>query len=383
VTHAYLDAARDLRREIDANARANPDAPVPHETYDLVRAAGLHGALAPREVGGAELSLVDCLDVFTELARADGSTGWCVMASATSAAFFGAWGSDELVEKMFADGVPWSAGQYAPNGTAERDGDEWIVNGDYQFGSGIDVAEWVGAGVMATDDAGNPDMVFLTFPADGARRTGNWDVLGLRATASEDYRVRDLRVPVAWSFRFFAPVRHRGGPIFELGVLGLTTVGHIGFALGVVRRALDELTAIAATKHRMGAATSLRESERFLHELGRLEARARADVAFARSELARAQAVLEADPAPDPRLTNRLRAATVHVTQHGADIVREAYLLGGTSALRAGPLERCFRDIHAGTQHFFASPAGAVDFGRDVLDAAPGDALDAPADPLA
>ena len=76
---------------------------------------------------------------------------------------------------------------------------------------------------------------------------------------------------------------------------------------------------------------------------------------------------------------DRARQATVHVTQEAADIVRQAYLLAGTSALREGPLQRCFRDIHAGSQHFFASPASTLDFARDLMAAAPESALDAEA----
>ena len=49
----------------------------------------------------------------------------------------------------------------------------------------------------------------------------------------------------------------------------------------------------------------------------------------------------------------------------------------GTSGLRNGPLQRCFRDIHAGTQHFFASPAATLDLGRDLMASAPDRAIDA------
>ncbi len=70
-----------------------------------------------------------------------------------------------------------------------------------------------------------------------------------------------------------------------------------------------------------------------------------------------------------------MRQATVHVTQEAADIVREAYLLLGTTALRDGPLQRCFRDIHAGSQHFFASPASTLELARDLMNAAPDSAL--------
>jgi alkylation response protein AidB-like acyl-CoA dehydrogenase len=372
---SMLDAACDLRATIDANARAAGDSTtLPLATVDAMVAANLQGALAPREVGGAELPLAEAVDVFAELAWADGSAGWSLMASASAACFFGAWGGDSLVEKMFAEHVPLCAGQFAPNGTAVRSGDEWLINGDYQFGSNIDAAEWVGAGVMTEPPDGSdeqPDMLFAIFPATEVERRGNWDVLGLRATASEDYAVRDVRVPDAATFRFFAPVRHRGGPVYELGVLGLTTVGHAGFALGVVRRAVEELVDVARTKHRMGASTPLRDSERFLHALGTLECRARANETLVRSEFEAAQRHVEETCAPDPALVNRLRAVTVHITQDGADIVRQCYLLAGTTALRRGPLERCFRDIHAGSQHFFASPAGPIELGRDLVDGSP------------
>jgi hypothetical protein len=57
--------------------------------------------------------------------------------------------------------------------------------------------------------------------------------------------------------------------------------------------------------------------------------------------------------------------------------VRQAYLLAGTTALRDGPLQRCFRDIHAGSQHFFASPASTLAYASDLMAATPDSALQA------
>ena len=99
-------------------------------------------------------------------------------------------------------------------------------------------------------------------------------------------------------------------------------------------------------------------------------------LSFADSHTSAEQTVL-AGGAPDPVEINATRQATVYVTQEAADIVRQAYLLAGTTALRAGPLERCFRDIHAGSQHFFASPSVTLDMARDLMSAAPDSGLDA------
>jgi hypothetical protein len=71
---------------------------------------------------------------------------------------------------------------------------------------------------------------------------------------------------------------------------------------------------------------------------------------------------------PTALSANRLRAACVHVNREGADIAREAYLLAGTTALRDGTLQRCFRDLHAGVQHFFASNSATVDWAKGLLE---------------
>jgi hypothetical protein len=93
--------------------------------------------------------------------------------------------------------------------------------------------------------------------------------------------------------------------------------------------------------------------------------------------VARAEATAERTGKADPAELRALRQAVVHVTQDGADVVRQVYLLAGTTALRAGPVQRCFRDMHAASQHFMASPGPTLEFAQGLVAAAPGDALDA------
>jgi alkylation response protein AidB-like acyl-CoA dehydrogenase len=174
-----------------------------------------------------------------------------------------------------------------------------------------------------------------------------------------------------------APTRRRGGPLYELGVMTLTAAGHAGFAIGVARRAVDELRSIAKTKIRMGSGSFLRENERFLQGLGRIESRLRSASAWVHQVFGDVEHAVNASENVDPDKSVLARQATVHVTEEAADLVREAYLLAGTTALRDGPLQRCFRDIHAASQHFFASPASTLEFARNLMDAAPDSALDA------
>jgi len=369
MTTTLLDQARSLFDPIDRlAATAVPGEPVSSEAFRLLADAGLVGLLVPEAAGGLELPLVEVADLYAEIARADGSTGWCFFVSDVCAMYFGAYLPDEGVAEVFADGVPAVAGQFFPNGTARPDGDALIVDGDYQFGSGIVHATWAGGGVMTVPgEEGNPEYLGVCFPQDQAELLGNWDVLGLQATASYDYRVQDVRVPRSHTFDFLAPTVHRGSAVYSLGTVALTAMGHAAWALGVTRRVLDELASLAAGTTRMGASSSLATSDRFLYELGVLESRYRSGRAWVYEVLAGAEATARREGTAATDDGTLLRAACRHVNQEGADIARQAYLLAGTRALRAGPLQRAFRDLHAGAQHFYASPAHATALATGVL----------------
>ncbi len=363
-----VDSARDLFTLISDNAERTSPEPVPAETIDALVEADLHAISSPKAVGGTELPLMEQMDVLAEVSRADGSAGWVLLANTGTIAFFGAWAGDDFVEKLFADGVPLAAGQFAPNGVAVPTDGGYRVTGDYQFGSGINHSTWVGAGTITEEPEGtDPRFLFTLMPIEDVELRGNWDVLGLQSTASYDYAVRDVFVDEQATFDFFAPVRRRGGPHYDLGVMCLTAIGHAGFALGVTRRVLDELVEVARTKHRMGAATALRDSDRFVYAVGQLESRFRSAEAWMRQTVVAVEASVADGGEPDLSAITACRQASVFLTQQGADIAREAYLLAGTTALRDGPLQRGFRDLHAGSQHFFASDAATLDLGRELL----------------
>jgi alkylation response protein AidB-like acyl-CoA dehydrogenase len=350
----------------DEAARSEADATLSPVVVAAFHESGLFGLMVPKELGGEEADLPTVLAVYEEVCRADGSAGWTLLANATTSAFAGAYTGPAAVAEMFAgDRIPVAAGQFSPRGTAVRagdgaddhDGDGYVVSGKYSFGSGSAHSPWIGGGALELRDgelvpgkAGMPMIRAYFVPRERVEFLGNWDVMGLAGTGSYDYEVPEQTIGEDFTFDLIVAEPRRGGPVYRLGVLGLTAAGHAAFALGVGRHGMDELTRIVQTKHRLGA-DPLRDQQLFRHDYAMHDAALQAARAFVYESFAVVQDVLEAGDDPTLVQRQRLRQATTYATRVATDAVRFAYTAAGTDALRPGALQRCFRDLHAATQH--------------------------------
>ena len=359
-----VDKARALRPLIEeAAARAETETTTTKPVVDALAAAELFWILVPKELGGAEAGIEDALAVFEELAYADGSTGWSTMANATSSAFAAIYTSDEAAKTMFnTDGRAISAGMLGPVGTARVTDDGFVVTGRYQFGSGCAHSTWFGAGTHEVDaegeklddDLGLPALRVTFLRPEQVVLRGNWDVLGLAGTGSYDYSVDEQLVPAGFSFPLLTAAPQRGGPTYNIGLFGIVASGHAGFALGVGARALDEVLALVPTKRRMGQFTPVADEQLFQHDFAMHDAAVRAARAYVFDTFGSAEAVALTGSAPSLVQQQRMRQATTYATRVAADAARFAYTWAGTNALRnPSTLQRCFRDIHAGTQHVY------------------------------
>jgi indole-3-acetate monooxygenase len=370
-----LAAARSVAPIVEAHAEASEAAgKLADAVWAALVDAGLPWILVPRVVGGAEADLRTTLEVFEELARQDGSVGWTLMASATSTAFGGAYTSDAAAAAIFARPGATLAGQFSPRGQAVVEDGGHRVSGRYAFGSGALHASYVAGGTielrdgqMVTRAGGTPDIRAVVLPADEVALLGGWDVVGLRATGSVDYAIDDRHVPDGWSFSIFTTDPQRGGHLYRLGVMTLTAVGHAGFALGVARRALDEIAALAHTRQRLGQSV-LADSDVFVLGYARAEAGLRAARAFVFDAFQRAEDVVAAGGAADPGLAALARLATTHVTDAAVAATTFAFRASGSVGLRTpSTLQRCFRDVQAGAQHLFVDDRTWLDGGRTLL----------------
>ncbi|HEV2369898.1 MAG TPA: acyl-CoA dehydrogenase family protein, partial [Acidimicrobiales bacterium] len=349
-----LATARTLCPLIDSEAAATESGgTLSPAVVDAFRESGMFWLLVPAVLGGTEADAVTTLEVFEELSRADASTGWTLLANTTTSGFAGAFCDEAAVKTMFGGSeMPVHGGMLGPRGRAVPAEGGFRVSGNYSFGSGTGHSDWVGAGTMVmgengplTGESGLPEMRVAFLPRDAVRFLGNWDVLGLVGTGSYDYAVDDVFVDEGFTFPLIGAEIRRGGPVYRLGVLGLTSIGHCGFALGVGRRALEEVAKGAPGKVRMSGLAPVADDPVFRHDFAFHEAALRSARAYAFEIFGAAMEQAEAGRDPDLEVAQRLRQATTYATRVAVDVVRASYGWLGTDGIRPSVLQRCLRDI--------------------------------------
>lgn len=359
--------ARALAPEIARRAaEAEALGTLPLDLVERLRAAGIFRAMQPRSLGGFEVAPVEYIQLIEELARADGSAGW-IAAIGGGAPTFAAWLEPTVAKELFGSDPDFlSATVFSPTGRAVPDGGgRFDIEGRWPFASGSRHAEWMLGGFFVSDGdqprmipEQGPDWRLAFFGRADAEVDDNWDVLGLRATGSNDVVARDLKVPEEHTISpFFQPAR-QDGPLWRIPFFTLVGIGMVGAPLGIARHALDEFAVLAPTKARAGTSQPLAEDTAVQVEFARAEAVLRSARAFVLDE---ANALWETACAGDPPSLEQ-RAGLQLAAQQAMHAARQAvdtiFDLTGASAVRAShPLQRCFRDLHTASQHVYFSPS--------------------------
>jgi len=146
-----------------------------------------------------------------------------------------------------------------------------------------------------------------------------------------------------------------------------TTWGHTAWALGVGRRVLDEIIGIANS--RADAFGKMQDGAGFLKEFAQAEAKYRA----ARAWIYEAWEDISETYARNKRASTHqitvIRLAMRHLHDVASEISTFAHKTSRGVSLRDSILQRCYRDIHSGTQHIFLADQILEDCGRVLVGA--------------
>jgi len=362
-------AARELSAMADAGAAtAEARGALGEDLVEAFHESGLWAMWTPRELGGSELEPIASLEVLEHISHGDASAGWVLMAAALATGVDGAYIGEEAVAKLY--GTPrllvHSGAGTQPGKAVATDGG-YTISGNWSFASGIKHSQVLHTAAIVAD-ANEPPRIFVTAVED-MTLADNWDVMGLRATGSIDYSSDGLFVAEPFSYVATTKLPLRGGPIYTMGIAGLGVICHTGWALGVARRSLEELRALLAS-HR-GRPDRLSHSDRFHYDYATAEGKLRAARAFVFEIWGEIQEALRSGDPLTLEQNTLYRLALQHATAAALEVTEFAYAAGGTSALRAGAIQRCFRDMHAGAQHMICSPPVRQATGRMLAGLAP------------
>ena len=339
---------------------------------DAIREAGLFTLKLPEVLGGAEADPVTQIEVIEALAYIDAAAGWCLMIGATAIGQPGAFTDNEAIAVIFSNGrIPTAATSTALMGVATPVDGGYVLSGRWPFASGVRHAEWMTAGAAVKDPGdAEPRKLSLVFPVTEGHIHDNWHVTGLEGSGSNDISVSDLFVPAAFTWDSSVWEPKRGGAIYRMGRPGFVANEHSGVALGIARRALDEIVRSAPTKMRGNPPTgSLADREAFRGDIASCDLRLRAARALSHDVYERAYQTARGGQVPDAAAQSEMRAVSTYVTEVAVEVATTAFRYAGGSAIhRSNILQRCLRNINAAAQHFMVSDTALENYGSSILD---------------
>ncbi|MFD0398871.1 acyl-CoA dehydrogenase family protein [Kitasatospora sp. NPDC127121] len=378
---AVVAALAGLPRVVDLlSARAEEhdrDATFPYQGIEAVHEAGLLTLTVSQRYGGPGGTLADTVRVLAQLGRGDASvavvTAFTLLQHAEQARR-ASWPTagyrrlltesrrgPALVNTLRAE--PGGRPGALPDTVARRDGEGWLLTGRKTYCTGAEALAWMA--VTARTDEPEPRLgTFLVRgESEGLEIDPTWDQVGLRASASHDVVLEQVRVPAELALGLTAP---KGGAADAAGAAELSLAWHdlalSAVAIGVARAAQSWLIRFLNQRTPANLTEPLGTLPRYRCALGEIEAQL-----IGAEELVEGLAPRVDRGEPDavartgPAHLLAIRAATAAVQQ-------AVSLTGNPGLSRRHPLERYLRDVLSSRVHLAPDEAVLEAAGRAALE---------------
>ncbi len=362
MSNEVLESVRALLPYIAGRARSTDEnRRVPAESIQELVEAGVFRMLQPRRYGGAESDPVRFYEVVREISGACGSTGWVASVLGVHPWQLGLFAEAAQDEVWGVDPDTLVASSYAPVGRLIPVEGGYELSGRWKFSSGCEHAQWALIGGLIVGAEGRPvDFMTVLVPRSDYVIEDVWDVIGLRGTASNDIVVDRAFVPEYRTMRNYEQAQLRGpgqkvntGPLYRMPFATVFTSAITGAVVGAVAGCYTSYI------------TAMRDRVRLSLGGGRFAEDQFAQVAVARAASEIDAAILQmdrnvrevyqhaVDGAEIPmELRLRARRDQVRATERVLEAIDILFkTAGGNSLQRGNPIERAWRDAHAGSVH--------------------------------
>ncbi|OLL18716.1 MULTISPECIES: acyl-CoA dehydrogenase family protein [unclassified Rhodococcus (in: high G+C Gram-positive bacteria)] len=347
------------------------------ETAKKMREAGAIRMLQPKEHGGLEVHPREFAETVMRMASLNPSAGW-VHGIVGVHPWQLAFADPRCQEEIWAsDPDTWMASPYMPGGVCIPVEGGYRFSGRWQFSSGTDHCDWAFLGAMVGGSDGKPlippQALHVIIPrSDYEIVEDSWDVVGLRGTGSKDLVVKDVFVP---DYRVMdggkvidgTAVREYGrteplyllpwSTMFPLGITSAT----VGICEGLLRHADDY------QRGRINAqGTAVKDDPYTMFAVGEAAADLRAARDSLLANVDRMWDLVDAGKTPTFEQRAEGRQTQVQAAWRAVTAIDRIYARCGGNALRMDkPLQRFWRDAHAGLHHAIHVP-GTVFHGASL-----------------
>lgn len=357
-----LESVRALLPDIGERAVEVDEARrIPRSTVRELTGAGVFRMLQPSRYGGLESDPVDFYQVVREISAVCCSTGWVAAVLGVHSWQLGlfpraaqddVWGEDPDVRV---------SSSYAPLGRLTPVDGGYRLTGRWGFSSGCDHASWALLGALVVGAQGRPvDFLTVLVPRSDYRIEDMWDVVGLRGTASNDIIVESAFVPAHRVLRNYEQARLKTpgqrvnrSPLYRLPFGAVFTSAVTAPVIGAVKGGHESYVALMKERVRLSLGGGRFTEDPFAQVA---IARAASDIDATVLQMDRNLRELSELAAAGQEIPMELRLRTrrdqVRGTERAVAAIDLLFKTAGGNALRRGnPVERAWRDAHAGSVH--------------------------------
>jgi 3-hydroxy-9,10-secoandrosta-1,3,5(10)-triene-9,17-dione monooxygenase len=369
MSERVLDRVMELAVQFKEQAiEAEKIGHLPDATVKSMKTIGSIRLLQPESHGGLEVHPREFAETVMATAALDPAAGW-INGVVGVHPYQLAYADPRVADEVWADDVDtWVASPYAPQGVAKPVDDGYIFNGRWQFSSGTDACDWIILGAMIGDADGKPlmppQMLHMILPrSDYEIVPDSWDVVGLRGTGSKDVIVKDAFVP---TYRTMDAMKVMDGAaqieagmtktlykmpwstMFPLGISSAT----IGICEGALAAHLDY------QRERVNSSgVAVKDDPYVMHAVGDAAAEIEASRQALLANVDRVYDIVDAGREVPFETRAAVRRSQVKAVWRAVAAVDEIFSRSGGNALRMDkPLQRYWRDAHAGVAHAIHTP---------------------------
>ncbi len=371
VGHEVVDGVRELLPMLRDRAQEAEDGrAVPADSIKALAEAGFFRLLQPAAFGGLEADPLTFYCGVRSIASACGSTGWVASVLGVHPWHVGLFTAQAQQEVWGSDPATRISSSYAPTGRAVAVDGGHQVSGRWSFSSGCDHASWVLLGQIVTDAANRPtDFRTFLLPRSDYVIDDVWDTVGLRGTGSNDIVVSDVLVPEHRSlsfadvFKLDCPGQELNpAPLYRLPYGSVFSYSITAPIIGMATGAYEAHAAYMRDRVRVAYAGQQAAQDPFA-QVRIAEAAAEIDGAWLALERNMRELMDHARAGERIPVDLRLRIRRDQVRGTGQSIraVDRLFENSGGRALKSGtPIQRFWRDAHAGRVHAINDPERAL-----------------------